>query len=92
MDHQSEQRYEEYAEVRIEQVGPYIIVHYCVCVCVCMCVCLCVCVCVCVRERERENEKKVPDEWQARQATQVPDLLVRTIQEEYRHISRTLPP
>ena len=29
-----------------------------------LCVCVCVCVCVC------HNEKRVPDEWQARQATQ----------------------
>ena len=33
------------------------------CVCVCVCVRVSVCVCVC------HNEKKVPDEWQARQAT-----------------------
>ena len=34
----------------------------CVCVCVCVYVRVCVCVCVC------HIEKKVPDEWQARQA------------------------
>ena len=32
----------------------------------CVCVCMCVCVCVCVFVSQR---KKVPDEWQARQAT-----------------------
>ena len=33
-------------------------------------VCLCLCVRVCVRVCVCHNEKKVPDEWQARQATQ----------------------
>ena len=32
--------------------------------CVCVRACVCVCVCVCVSQR-----KKVPDKWQARQAT-----------------------
>ena len=39
-------------------------VWVCVCVCLCVYVCVCVCVCVCVSQR-----RKVPDEWQARQAT-----------------------
>ena len=39
----------------------------CVCVCACACVCVRVCVCVCV------TIKKVPDEWQARQA--IPAIL-----------------
>ena len=34
------------------------------CVCVCVCVCVCACACVCVSQW-----KKLPDEWQARQAT-----------------------
>ena len=38
-------------------------VFQCVSVCVCVLVCECVYVCVCY------NEKKVPDKWQARQAT-----------------------
>ena len=48
----------------------------CMCVCVCVCVCACVracvraCVCVCAFHNEK---KKVPDEWQARQA--IPAIL-----------------
>ena len=41
-------------------------VYVCV-LCVCVCVCVCVYVCVC------HNEKKLPDEWQAWQAT--PEIL-----------------
>ena len=39
------------------------LVYVCVHVHLCLCVCVCVCVCVC------HNAKRVPDEWQARQAT-----------------------
>ena len=45
----------------------------CVSVCVCVCVCLCVCVCARARACVSHNEKKVPDEWQARQA--IPAIL-----------------
>ena len=56
----------------------------------------CVCVCVCERERERDNEKKLPDEWQARQAIlAVLQVAASTMQrkvqeEEARFISRSL--
>ena len=43
------------------------------CVCVCVCVCVCACVCVRVRVCVCHHEKKVPDEWQARQA--IPAIL-----------------
>ena len=67
-------------------------VYVCVCVCVGLCgfvcvggggvyVCVCVCVCVC------HNEKKVPDEWQARQAT--PAILqVSSSKHNARHVAK----
>ena len=49
--------------------------------CVCMCVCVGVCVCLC------QNEKRVPDEWQARQAKIASAMEKSTEQEEAHFVS-----